>query len=94
LFKKIWDQAEAFIEKANPDIILLQCGADSLQGDPITHMAYSSAAHAHAAMRLSHLADQVCQGRLLAMGGGGYNRDNLAKAWTAVINAFIEGQSG
>ena len=93
LFMKCWDQAETFIEKANPDFILLQCGADSVQGDPITHMAYSSAAHAHAAMRLSLLADRLCQGRLVAMGGGGYNRDNLATAWTAVVNALMEAQS-
>jgi len=90
LFMKLWDQAETFIEKANPDFILLQCGADSVLGDPITHMAYSSAAHAHAAMRLSQLADRLCQGRLVAMGGGGYNRDNLAKAWCAVVNAMLE----
>jgi acetoin utilization deacetylase AcuC-like enzyme len=26
---------------------------------------------------------------LLALGGGGYNRDNLARAWTAVITALL-----
>jgi acetoin utilization protein AcuC len=93
LFMKLWDQAESFLEKANPDFILLQCGADSLQGDPITHLAYSSAVHAYTARRLSLLADRLCQGRLVAMGGGGYNRTNLAVAWTAVVNAFIDAHS-
>ena len=93
LFMKLWDQAESFLEKANPDFILLQCGADSLQDDPITHLAYSSAVHAHTAKRLSHLADRLCQGRLVAMGGGGYNRTNLATAWTAIINTFIDAHS-
>jgi len=23
------------------------------------------------------------------LGGGGYNRDNLAAAWTAVVGAFV-----
>jgi acetoin utilization protein AcuC len=31
------------------------------------------------------LADRHSQGRLLGMGGGGYNRANLARAWTRVV---------
>ncbi|HEY5603616.1 MAG TPA: acetoin utilization protein AcuC [Gammaproteobacteria bacterium] len=90
LFKKLWDQAEAFIENAAPEFILLQCGADSIRGDPITHLGYTCEVHAFTAMRLSQLADRICAGRLVAMGGGGYNRDNLATAWCAVVNAMIE----
>ena len=90
LFMKLWDEAEAFIEKAAPEFILLQCGADSMQGDPITQLGYSSAVHAFTATRLSQLADRLCAGRLVAMGGGGYNRDNLARAWCAVVNALVE----
>ncbi|WP_455365828.1 acetoin utilization protein AcuC [Kaarinaea lacus] len=90
LFMRIWDQAEKFIEKAEPEFILLQCGADSLQGDPITHLGYSPAVHAYTATRLSQLADRLCAGRVVAMGGGGYNRDNLAKAWCAVVKAMVD----
>lgn len=89
LFMKLWDRAEAFIEQGNPEFILLQCGADSVIGDPITHMAYTPAIHGHVVKRLSLLADRICKGRVLAMGGGGYNRDNLAQTWCAVIEALI-----
>lgn len=92
LFMKLWDQAEAFIEKAQPEFILFQCGADSMQGDPITHLGFSSAVHSFTATRLSQLADRLCAGRLVAMGGGGYNRDNLAKAWCAVVTAMVNAQ--
>ncbi|HLA74340.1 MAG TPA: acetoin utilization protein AcuC [Gammaproteobacteria bacterium] len=84
-----WQQVEGFVDKANPEFIILQCGADSLADDPITHLRYSAAAHGHAAARLRQLADKHCQGRLLALGGGGYNRDNLAQAWTAVVAALV-----
>ena len=84
-----WQQVEGFVDKANPEFIILQCGADSLADDPITHLRYSAAAHGHAAARLRQLADKHCQGRLLALGGGGYNRDNLARAWTAVVAALV-----
>ncbi len=92
-FLALWGSAEDFIDRAGPEFILLQCGADSLDGDPITHLKYSSAAHRHAAARLRKLADKHCQGRLLALGGGGYNRTNLAEAWTAVVGALL-GEDG
>jgi acetoin utilization protein AcuC len=87
-FLAAWEEVEAYVERGAPELILLQCGADSLAGDPITHLAYTEAAHAHAAERLRALADRHCGGRLLAMGGGGYNRANLARAWTRVVEAL------
>ena len=38
---------------------------------------------------LAALAERHCQGRLVAMGGGGYKRENLARGWTAVVAALI-----
>src|SRR3989338_3932038 len=78
-----WERVEAFVRAGNPEFILLQAGADSLDGDPITHLRYTPAAHAHAAVRLCRLADEFCAGRLLATGGGGYDRANLPSAWCA-----------
>lgn len=89
-FMRVWDKAEAFIRAGRPELILMQCGADSLDGDPITHMQYSEKAHAYAAERLCQIADEFCQGRIIAMGGGGYNLDNLARAWCAVVHVFID----
>ena len=88
-FMRVWDKAESFIRDAKPEIILLQCGADSLDGDPITHLQYTEKSHAHAAARLCELADEYCDGRIIAMGGGGYNLDNLARAWCAVVKSFV-----
>ncbi|MDH5180243.1 MAG: acetoin utilization protein AcuC [Gammaproteobacteria bacterium] len=88
-FLRVWETGEKFLREAKPEFILLQCGADSLDGDPITHMQYSEQAHAHAAERLCRLADEYCAGRIVAMGGGGYNLDNLARAWCAVVDAFV-----
>lgn len=90
LFIKLWPRAEEFLRKASPELILFQCGADSMAGDPLTHLHYSVAAHRHAATRLSIVANELCEGRLLAMGGGGYNRENLANGWCAVVEAMIQ----
>lgn len=88
-FFQAWERVEAFLEAQAPEFLLFQCGADSLAGDPITHLRYTAAAHAHAASRLCHLADRHCAGRLVVMGGGGYNRRNLALAWCAVVESLL-----
>lgn len=88
-FLDAWGAVESFLRDARPEFILLQCGADSLAGDPITHLRYSEKAHAHAARQLSGIAREFAQGRLLALGGGGYHRPNLARAWCAVVEAFL-----
>ena len=90
VFFKMWPQVEKFLEKNQPEFILFQCGADSIKDDPITHLAYSKKAHAYAAKRLTEMAEKYCGGKVLAMGGGGYNPDNIAKTWTAVVNALAE----
>jgi acetoin utilization protein AcuC len=89
VFMQAWARVEAFVRAARPEFILLQCGADSLGGDPITHLQFTARAHAHAAARLCALADESCGGRLVALGGGGYNRANLARAWCAVVAAML-----
>jgi len=88
-FEAIWPQVEAHLAAAEPEFIVFQCGADSLAGDPITHLCFSEETHAKVAARLCVLADRFCAGRIVATGGGGYNRHNLARAWTRVVEAFV-----
>lgn len=90
IFYQHWPRVEEFLRQHQPEIILLQAGADSIKGDPITDLAYSPAAHHHATQQLCKIADETCQGRIIAMGGGGYNRDNLAQAWNAVVEAMLD----
>ena len=89
IFKLAWSKALAHIEAATPEFLILQCGADSIAGDPITHLHFSPQAHAQAARDLCALADRLGHGRVLALGGGGYNRRNLALAWTAVVRELL-----
>ena len=88
-FDLAWAMIEDYVDQADPEFIIMQCGADSLEGDPITHLCFTEAAHAKAARRLCELADKHCAGRIIGVGGGGYNRDNLARAWTGVVSSFV-----
>ena len=89
-FLAAWTAVEEHLERHRPQFVIFQCGADSLEGDPITHLRLTEEAHAHAARRLCLIADRHADGRILGLGGGGYNRGNLARAWTRVVRAFIE----
>ena len=89
-FMQAWENVERYLESRRPEFIIMQCGADSLAGDPITHLRWTEAAHAHAAASLCRIADKHCAGRIVGTGGGGYNRHNLARAWTRVVQAFVE----
>ncbi|MGH8279380.1 MAG: acetoin utilization protein AcuC [Gammaproteobacteria bacterium] len=89
-FREVWPRVENHLSTHAFEFIILQCGADSLAGDPITHLRYSPAAHAYAAERLCRLAAKSCGGRIVGLGGGGYNRRNLATAWSSVVQAFLD----
>jgi acetoin utilization protein AcuC len=77
-----------FVDNVKPELIILQCGADGLVGDPITHLQYTSKAHRFAADLLHRLTHEHCSGRIIALGGGGYNRANIGAAWTEVVKSF------
>lgn len=85
-FRKVQD----FITASNPELIILQCGADGLDGDPLTHLRYSVASHRQATGWLHEFSHHACQGRILVLGGGGYNVQNTALAWVEVVKALLE----
>lgn len=87
-FDVAWPLVEAYIEQSRPEFIIFQCGADSLDGDPITHLRFTEESHARAAAELCRLATKYCNGRIVGTGGGGYNRRNVARAWTRVVQSF------
>ncbi|MCU0758609.1 MAG: acetoin utilization protein AcuC [Steroidobacteraceae bacterium] len=88
-FEAHWPRILAHLEAHAPEFILLQCGADSIEGDPITHLRFSPRTHGRAARDLVALAERLGHGRVLATGGGGYNRSNLAQAWNEVVAGLI-----
>jgi acetoin utilization protein AcuC len=89
MFHAVWPKIEAFLRAGRPEFVILQAGADSIAGDPITHMQFTPAVHAHAAQRLRKLSGELCGGRFIATGGGGYNRDSLAAAWCGVVEGML-----
>lgn len=85
-----WKRGLQFLRGFAPEFILLQCGADSIAGDPLAMLQLSPAAHIRVARELCQLAEDTAQGRIMGFGGGGYNRRNLALGWNGVLKAFLD----
>jgi acetoin utilization protein AcuC len=88
-FDSRWPLVMRHLEKFQPGFIILQCGVDSLGGDPLAHLRLSGAGHARAARELAAFADRLGHGRLLALGGGGYDRGNIASGWNGVVESLL-----
>jgi len=89
--KEILSRLEVFATRAKPEFVILQCGADSLAGDPIGGLKFSKRFHSSVAKLLHDVAHRECAGRLVALGGGGYDPDNCARAWTSVVRELVGG---
>jgi len=67
-----------------PDVVVAQLGVDAHRTDPLTHLQLDIQGFARVVQRIAELSPQ-----LLALGGGGYDVQNVARGWTAawaVIN--------
>lgn len=73
----------ALVGAFRPDVVVAQLGIDSHRTDPLTHLALDVQGFARAVDRIVGLAPRV-----VALGGGGYDLGNVARAWTAAWAAI------
>lgn len=75
-----------------PDFLVTQHGCDGHHLDVMSDLGYTTRAYAEATSLLHELAHELCGGRWLALGGGGYEVPRVVpRAW-AVQWAAISGQ--
>lgn len=68
-----------------PDLILSQNGCDGHALDPLTHLSATTRLYEHIPRRVHDLAHELCEGRWVATGGGGYDIWCVVpRAWTAL----------
>jgi acetoin utilization protein AcuC len=77
-----------------PDIIITQNGADAHYLDPLTHLSCTMKIF-EAIPKLAHkIAHQYCQGRWIAVGGGGYDMWKVVpRAWSMIWLEMTEQSS-
>jgi len=81
-----WVLHEAIVPIAcrlQPEAIMLQCGADAVEEDPLARLSLSNNSHRRVVAALLGLAP-----RLIVLGGGGYNPWTVARCWAGVWAAL------
>jgi acetoin utilization protein AcuC len=72
------------IKKFRPDIVVTQLGVDGFSSDPLTHLNYTNNGYCEVVKKIKEISP-----KWVALGGGGYDIANVAKAWTlawAIMN--------
>jgi acetoin utilization protein AcuC len=78
--------AEPLLRAFAPDVLVTQLGCDTHVDDPLAHLSLRVDDHATIADRMHTLAHELCEGRWIATGGGGYRPvDVVPRSWTAAF---------
>jgi len=81
--RALYSTALPLVRAFEPDVLVSQHGCDTHAQDPLAHLALSVDAQRSAAEALHRLSHEVCGGRWVAVGGGGYEVvDVVPRTWT------------
>lgn len=76
---------KAVIDFFKPDVILTQNGADAHYFDPLTHLSTTMKIYQQIPKLAHELAHQYCNGKWIAVGGGGYDIWRVVpRAWSLI----------
>lgn len=86
---EVFDAAiDPLVRAFRPQLLVTQLGCDTHVSDPLAHLALTLDSMEATYVRLHRLAHEVCDGRWVATGGGGYQLVSVVpRAWTL---AFLE----
>lgn len=59
-----------------PDVVVIQCGTDSLSRDKLGHFNLSIKGHSEAVKHMFSFGTPV-----ILLGGGGYTLENVSRCW-------------
>jgi len=76
------------LKKYRPEIILVQCGADGHIDDRLAHLRLTTKVYTEVVSQMHDLAHNLCNGRLLLFGGGGYTLANVPRVWTVAFSTL------
>ncbi len=72
-----------------PDVLVTQNGVDPHHADPLAHLQITMDAFPRLWRSLHDLAFDAAGGKLVALGGGGYNVDVLPRAWAMLFAEMV-----
>jgi acetoin utilization deacetylase AcuC-like enzyme len=88
-YSRIWDEVEERVRAFAPELILVSCGFDAHQNDPLGEMELCSEDFATLMRRTRRLAEELCDGRLVAVLEGGYDLTALGESTALVLKEML-----
>ena len=76
-----------------PDMIIVSCGFDAHQDDPLAQMELTLEGYRAMATRMRSLADMLCGGRILHVLEGGYALSGVREGARAVLESLVADDS-
>jgi len=81
----------ALLRRFKPTVLVTQDGCDTHYLDPLAHLAATTRIWPHVGRVFHELAHELCEGRWLALGGGGYAiYEVVPRAWTLFFAEMVE----
>jgi acetoin utilization protein AcuC len=81
----------ALLRRFRPTVLVTQDGCDTHHLDPLAHLAATTRIWPQIGRAFHDLAHELCEGRWLALGGGGYAiREVVPRAWTLLFAEMVE----
>ncbi|MFZ0829765.1 MAG: acetoin utilization protein AcuC [Thermoplasmata archaeon] len=87
LFEQI---VPTMVRRFRPELLVLQCGMDAHVGDRLGSLQYTPAAYERAIDLVHALAHEVCDGRLMVTGGGGYTPESVSRGLARVAGRLAK----
>jgi acetoin utilization protein AcuC len=81
----------AMLRRFKPTVLVTQDGCDTHHLDPLAHLAATTRIWPRIGRTFHELAHELCEGRWLALGGGGYAiYEVVPRAWTLLFAEMVE----
>jgi acetoin utilization deacetylase AcuC-like enzyme len=77
------------LEAFRPDFLFISAGFDADYRDPLAGLSWKPEDFAWVTGRLTEVADRVCEGRIVSMLEGGYDRQGLATGVSAHVEMLM-----
>lgn len=73
-----------------PQVLLTQFGVDMHYDDPLSHINLTTKSYDFVAKTFHEMSHEVCDGKWICLGGGGYSSRSVSRIWTILFSRMIE----
>lgn len=78
------------LDKFKPDLLVSQLGVDTYFTDPLTMLGLSTSGHEKLYKLIYKYSKEFCNGKWLAVGGGGYLMTVVPRSWTMALGIMLD----